>query len=62
MGQKLVSYHSDGEVVVDDAVGDGVSFLLFVIRDDVDVPAVQHHLCAVLDVPQELQQAATFIT
>lgn len=55
-------YHSDREVVVDDAVGDGVSLLLLVVGDDVYVPAVQHHLSAVLDVPEELHQAAALVT
>lgn len=56
------SYHTNGEVVVDDAVGDRISLLLLVVGHDVDVPAVQHHLCAVLDVPKELQQTAAFVT
>lgn len=55
-------YHSNREVIVDDAVGDRVALLLLVIGDDVYVPAVQHHLCAVLDVTEELQQAATLVT
>ncbi len=54
-------YHSNREVVVDNAVGDRVSLLLLVIRDDIDVPAVQHHLYAVLNVPEKLQQAAPLI-
>lgn len=56
------SYHTNGEVVVDDAVGNRVTLLLLVIRDDVYVPPVQHHFSAVFDVPQELQQTATFVT
>lgn len=55
-------HHADGEVVVDDAVGDGVALLLLVVGDDVDVPAVQRHLGAVFDVPEELQQAAALVT
>lgn len=45
------SYHTNGEVVVDDAVGNRVTLLLLVIRDDVYVPSVQHHFSAVFDVP-----------
>lgn len=55
-------YHSNREIVVDDAVGDRVSLLLLVIGDNIYVPAVQHHLCAVLDVPEELQQASALVT
>lgn len=58
----LHTYHSDRKVVVDNVVGDRVPLLLLVIRNNVDVPAVQNHFGAVFDVPYELQQAATLIT
>lgn len=58
----MSSYHSNREVVVDDAVGDRVSLLFLVVRDDVYIPAVQHHFCAVLDIPKELQQVAALVT
>lgn len=56
------TYHPDRKVVVDDVVGDRVTLLLLVIRDNVDVPAIQDHFGAVFDVPQELQQAAALVT
>ena len=56
-----VPYHSYGEVVVDDAVWHRVALLLLVFGDDVDVPAVQHQLDAVLDVPQGLQHATPLV-
>ena len=59
--EAFLTYHSYGEVVVDDAVGDWVALLLLVFGDDVDVPAVQHQLDAVLDVPQGLQHAAPLV-
>lgn len=56
------TYHSNREVVVDDAVGNRISLLLLVVRDDVYIPAVQHHLSAMLNVPKDLHQATTLIT
>lgn len=58
----LQTHHSNRKVVVDDVVGDRVTLLLLVMRDNVDVPAVQNHFSAVFDVPQELQQAASLVT
>lgn len=55
------TYHPDRKVVVDNVVGDRVTLLLLVIRDNVDVPAIQDHFSAVFDVPQELQQAAALV-
>lgn len=55
------THHADGEVVVDDAVRHRVAALILVGRGDVDLPAVQHHLGAVLDVPHDLQQALTLV-
>lgn len=55
------SHHSDGKVIVHYAVGYRISLLLLIIRDNVDVPAVKHHLGAVLDIPEELKQTASFI-
>lgn len=47
----LHTHHSDRKVVVDNVVGDRVPLLLLVIRDNVDVPAVQNHFGAVFNVP-----------
>ena len=56
-----LTHHANGEVVVDDAVGRLVSGLLAVQGSYVDPPAVQRHLSARLDVPQDLQQALALI-
>lgn len=55
------THHSDGEVVVHDAVRHRVASLVLVCGRDVDLPAIQHHLRAVLDVPHDLQQALALV-
>lgn len=61
-GDSWITHHSNGEIVVDDAVWDRVPILLLVVGDHVNSPPVQHDLGAVLNVLQDLQQIATFIT
>lgn len=56
------THHSDGEVVVDDAVRHRVPSLVLVCGRDIDLPAVQHQLGAVLDVPHYLQEALALVT
>lgn len=48
-----IAYHPYGKIIVDDAVGDGVAILLFVIGDHVNLPPVKHYLCTVLNVFQD---------
>lgn len=60
--RRRLTHHPDGEVVVDDAVRYRVSSLLLIRRSHVDFPAVQHHLGAVLDVPQDLEETLALVT
>lgn len=55
------THHSDGEVVVDNAVRHQVPSLLLICGCDVDLPAIQHHLWTVLHVTQDLQEALAFV-
>lgn len=55
------TYHSNREVIVNNAVGNRVTLLLLIIRDNIDVPAIEHHVCTVLNVFEDLQQATTLI-
>lgn len=61
MAQYASAYHSNGEVVIDNAVWHRVSFFLLVIRGNVNGPSVQHHLTTVLNVPEELEKIASFV-
>lgn len=56
------THHTDGEIVVHDVVRDLVSVLHLLSGDDFQMPAVQHHQGALLDVLQDFCQAAPFIT
>ena len=56
------THHADGEIVVHDVVWDLVSILHLLSGDDFQMPAVQHHQGALLDVLQDFCQAAPFIT
>ena len=56
------THHSDGEVVVYNAVRHQVPPLLLVRGRDVDLPAVQPQLRAVLDVPQDLQETLALVS
>lgn len=55
------THHSDGEVVVHNAIRHRVASLVLVRGRDVNLPAIQHHLRAVLDVPHDLQQALALV-
>lgn len=55
------THHSYGEVVVHNAVRHRVPSLLLVSRCHIDLPAIQHHLCAVLNVPKDLQEVFALI-
>ena len=56
------THHTDGEIVVHDVVWDLVSIINLLSGDDFQMPAVQHHQGALLDVLQDFCQAAPFIT
>ena len=56
------THHSDGEVVVDYAVRHRVPSLVLICGCDIDLPAIQHQLRAVLDVPHYLQEALALVT
>lgn len=55
------TYHSDGEVVVYNAVRHRVPSLLLVRGRHIDLPAIQHHLGTVLDVAQYLKEALALV-
>lgn len=56
-----LTHHSDGEVVVHDAVRHRIPSLLLVGRRDINLPAIQHHLGAVLHVPQDFKKAFALV-
>lgn len=55
------TYHSNGKVVVYNAVRHWVPSLFLVCGCDINLPAIQHHLCTVLNVPQDLKEAFALI-
>lgn len=57
----LPTHHSDGEVVVYNAVRHWVPSLLLVCGCDINLPAIQHYFCTVLDVPQDLQETLALV-
>lgn len=53
---EVVTYHSNREVVVDDLVGNGVSYLLGVVWYHLDSPAVHGNQLASFNLLQDLSQ------
>lgn len=56
-----LTHHSNREVIVYNAVRHRVPSLLLVCGCDIYLPAIQQHLCTVLDVLQDLQEALALI-
>ncbi len=61
---KLCETHdADGEIVVDDVAGDGVSLLLLarLRRRELDLPPIHHDHRRPLDLVQQLRQTLAFV-
>ena len=52
----LNTYHSNGEIIVDDLIRHGVSFLLIVLCDHLYAPAIHEHQGTSLDILQDPTQ------